>query len=76
VLARAIAEAREAGMLRVSHFLHLRCEVPMPNVVAEAAELIGRSDVRLLSQMDHTPGQRQFRDQQKLVTTTAERMQA
>jgi hypothetical protein len=66
VLARAIAEAREAGMLRVSHFLHLRCEVPMPNVVAEAAELIGRSDVRLLSQMDHTPGQRQFRDQQKL----------
>ncbi|MGA6965727.1 MAG: alpha-D-ribose 1-methylphosphonate 5-triphosphate diphosphatase, partial [Xanthobacteraceae bacterium] len=66
VLAQAITEAREAGMLRVSHFLHLRCEVPMPNVVAEAAELIGRSDVRLLSLMDHTPGQRQFRDQQKL----------
>jgi alpha-D-ribose 1-methylphosphonate 5-triphosphate diphosphatase len=66
VLAQAIGEAREAGMLRVSHFLHLRCEVPMPNVVAEAAELIGRSDVRLLSLMDHTPGQRQFRDQQKL----------
>ena len=53
-------------MLRVSHFLHLRCAVPMPNVVAEAAELIGRSDVRLLSLMDHIPGQRQFRDQQKL----------
>ncbi len=66
VLAQAIAEARETGMLRVSHFLHLRCEVPMPNVVAEAAELIGRSDVRLLSLMDHTPGQRQFRDEQKL----------
>ena len=53
-------------MLRVSHFLHLRCEVPMPNVVAEAAELVGRNDVRLLSLMDHTPGQRQFRDEQKL----------
>jgi alpha-D-ribose 1-methylphosphonate 5-triphosphate diphosphatase len=65
-LAQAIGEAREAGMLRVSHFLHLRCEVPMPNVVAEATELIGRSDVRLLSLMDHTPAQRQFRDQQKL----------
>jgi alpha-D-ribose 1-methylphosphonate 5-triphosphate diphosphatase len=66
ILAQAIAEARDTGMLRVSHFLHLRCEVPMPNVVAEAAELIGRSDVRLLSLMDHTPGQRQFRDEQKL----------
>jgi alpha-D-ribose 1-methylphosphonate 5-triphosphate diphosphatase len=66
VLAQAIAQARAAGMLRVNHFLHLRCEVPMPNVVAEAAELIGRSDVRLLSLMDHTPGQRQFRDEQKL----------
>ena len=66
VLAQAIAQARAAGMLRVNHFLHLRCEVPMPNVVAEARELIGRSDVRLLSLMDHTPGQRQFRDEQKL----------
>jgi alpha-D-ribose 1-methylphosphonate 5-triphosphate diphosphatase len=66
VLAQAIAQARTAGMLRISHFLHLRCEVPMPNVVAEAAELIGRSDVRLLSLMDHTPGQRQFRDERKL----------
>jgi alpha-D-ribose 1-methylphosphonate 5-triphosphate diphosphatase len=66
VLAQAIAQARAAGMLRVNHFLHLRCEVPMPNVVAEAAELIGRSDVRLLSLMDHTPGQRQFRDERKL----------
>jgi alpha-D-ribose 1-methylphosphonate 5-triphosphate diphosphatase len=66
VLAQAIAQARETGMLRASHFLHLRCEVPMPNVVAEAAELVGRSDVRLLSLMDHTPGQRQFRDERKL----------
>ena len=66
VLAHAIAQARAARMLRVNHFLHLRCEVPMPNVVAEAAELIGRSDVRLLSLMDHTPGQRQFRDERKL----------
>jgi alpha-D-ribose 1-methylphosphonate 5-triphosphate diphosphatase len=65
-LANAIAQARSAGLLRVEHFLHLRCEVPMPTVVAEAKELIGRSDVRLASLMDHTPGQRQFRDQRKL----------
>jgi alpha-D-ribose 1-methylphosphonate 5-triphosphate diphosphatase len=68
VLAAAIAAARDADMLRISHFLHLRCEVPMPNVVAETAELIGWPEVRLVSLMDHTPGQRQFRDQEKLRT--------
>jgi alpha-D-ribose 1-methylphosphonate 5-triphosphate diphosphatase len=65
-LACAIAQARDAGLLRVDHFLHLRCEVPMPTVVEEAAQLMGRSDVRLASLMDHTPGQRQFRDEDKL----------
>jgi len=38
----------------------------MPTVVEEAQHLIGRSDVRLASLMDHTPGQRQFRDEAKL----------
>ena len=66
ILAAAIAEARDAGLLRVDHFLHLRCEVPMPTVVEQASALIGRADVRLASLMDHTPGQRQFRDEQKL----------
>jgi alpha-D-ribose 1-methylphosphonate 5-triphosphate diphosphatase len=67
-LAGAIAAARDDAMLRISHFLHLRCEVPMPDVVAEATDLIGRPEVRLVSLMDHTPGQRQFRDEEKLRT--------
>src|SRR5689334_3230397 len=66
VLAGAITAARDANILRADHFLHLRCEVPMPDVVEEAKELIGRPDVRLMSLMDHTPGQRQFRDAVKL----------
>ena len=66
VLAAAIAAAREENLLRADHFLHLRCEIPMPSVVEEAKELIGRPDVRLMSLMDHTPGQRQFRDEVKL----------
>jgi alpha-D-ribose 1-methylphosphonate 5-triphosphate diphosphatase len=66
ILAAAIAAARESDLLRADHFLHLRCEVPMPDVVEEARELIGRPDVRLMSLMDHTPGQRQFRDEVKL----------
>lgn len=66
VLAEAIAAARDAKLLRSDHFLHLRCEIPMPSVVEEAKELIGRPDVRLMSLMDHTPGQRQFRNETKL----------
>ena len=66
LLADAIASAREAELLRVDHFLHLRCEVPMPSVVEEATELFGHAEVRLVSLMDHTPGQRQFRDDEKL----------
>jgi len=66
LLAAAITAAREENLLRADHFLHLRCEIPMPSVVEEARELIGRPDVRLMSLMDHTPGQRQFRDEVKL----------
>lgn len=66
ILAAAISAAREGNLLRADHFLHLRCEIPMPDVVAEAKELIDRPDVRLMSLMDHTPGQRQFRDEVKL----------
>lgn len=66
ILAEAISAARDANLLRAQHFLHLRCEIPMPSVVEEAKELVGRPDVRLMSLMDHTPGQRQFRDEGKL----------
>ncbi len=66
MLEAAISSAREADLLRADHFLHLRCEMPMPSVVEEAKEMVGRPDVRLMSLMDHTPGQRQFRDEGKL----------
>src|SRR5258708_3013754 len=66
VMAEAISPPRDANLLRADHFLHLRCEIPMPSVVEETKELIGRPDVRLMSLMDHTPGQRQFRDEGKL----------
>jgi alpha-D-ribose 1-methylphosphonate 5-triphosphate diphosphatase len=66
ILAQAITAARDGNLLRAEHFLHLRCEIPMPSVVEEAMELIDRPDIRLMSLMDHTPGQRQFRDEKKL----------
>ena len=52
----ALHEAQGNRSLTAEHFLHLRCEIPMPSVVEEAKELIGRPDVRLMSLMDHTPG--------------------
>jgi alpha-D-ribose 1-methylphosphonate 5-triphosphate diphosphatase len=64
--ADTIHDARMSDILRADHYLHLRCEVPMPYVVSEAESLIGRPEVRLVSLMDHTPGQRQFRDEKKL----------
>lgn len=66
ILADAIDRAQEAGLLRADHFLHLRCEIPTAEVVQECERLISRPRVRLASLMDHTPGQRQFRDEEKL----------
>jgi alpha-D-ribose 1-methylphosphonate 5-triphosphate diphosphatase len=66
ILAAALKAARDADLLRAEHFLHLRCEIPMPRVVEEAKRLIAGGDTRLMSVTDHTPGQRQFRDEGKM----------
>lgn len=68
ILANALDEARDNNLLRADHYLHLRCEIPTQHVVEEASELATRREVRLISLMDHTPGQRQFRDEKKLRT--------
>ncbi|BAT59119.1 alpha-D-ribose 1-methylphosphonate 5-triphosphate diphosphatase [Variibacter gotjawalensis] len=65
-LQAAIERAQDAKLLRSNHYLHLRCEIPTASVVDQCAELIGKTEVRLVSLMDHTPGQRQFRDAEKL----------
>jgi alpha-D-ribose 1-methylphosphonate 5-triphosphate diphosphatase len=67
-LSEAIEKAKETGLLRADHHTHLRCEVPSRGVVEEAQDYLARFDVRLMSLMDHTPGQRQFRDEEKLRT--------
>ena len=57
-----IAQASAAGHLRCEHFTHIRCEVPARDVVDELKLFLARFPVQLISLMDHTPGQRQFRD--------------
>lgn len=64
--ANAIREASEHDMLRANHFLHMRCEVGNPNAITLFEPFKEDSLVRLVSLMDHTPGQRQFVDLSKL----------
>jgi len=64
--AEAIHEANESGMLRADHFLHMRCEVGNPRAVELFEPFKDDPLVRLVSLMDHTPGQRQFVDIEKL----------
>jgi len=60
--ALTLDQAHRTGRLRVDHHLHLRCELPCPELPARLAPLLEQPRLRLLSLMDHTPGQRQFRD--------------
>jgi len=59
-LADAIHSAGKSDRLRAEHFLHLRCEIAAPDVVPEAETFLDHPNLRLVSVMDHTPGQRQF----------------
>lgn len=61
-LATELLRARAAGVLRISHFLHLRAEVCSETLTTELAEFGPADRVGIVSLMDHTPGQRQFRD--------------
>jgi alpha-D-ribose 1-methylphosphonate 5-triphosphate diphosphatase len=60
--AESIEKFSKRGLLRVDHFLHLRCEVATPDVVEVFDDLCGHPLLRLASVMDHTPGQRQWQD--------------
>lgn len=57
-----ILQARKAGILRSDHYLHLRCEVSTESVCDTFRRLLEFPSIRLVSLMDHTPGQRQFTD--------------
>ena len=50
------------GLLKAEHFLHLRCEVPAPDTLGMVEPVIGHRLVRLISLMDHSPGEGQYAD--------------
>ncbi len=60
-----IARLRAAQALRIEHFLHIRAELCSHTVLEELDEFRDEAMVRIVSIMDHTPGQRQFADEAK-----------
>lgn len=67
-LADAIDDASRNDRLRAEHYLHLRCEVSAPDCLESFAAFDNDDRVRLVSLMDHAPGQRQFRKMEAYST--------
>ncbi|MCA0401842.1 MAG: alpha-D-ribose 1-methylphosphonate 5-triphosphate diphosphatase [Proteobacteria bacterium] len=67
-LAEAIAAAKGQGLTRAEHFVHLRCEISCADAVEEMQPFLTDPQLKLVSVMDHTPGQRQFTDVSKWKT--------
>lgn len=67
----ALHHARQQGLLRADHLLHIRCELPAPNARSLFEPFEDEPLVRLISLMDHTPGQRQWEniDQARIYYT-------
>lgn len=59
-MAATISAANAGKRLRAEHFIHLRCEVSVCDVVDHFDEMKSNDRIRLASLMDHAPGQRQF----------------
>ena len=59
-LAEAIRQSGAGDRLRADHFLHLRCEVSAPDCEETFERFRDDEQVRMVSLMDHSPGQRQF----------------
>jgi alpha-D-ribose 1-methylphosphonate 5-triphosphate diphosphatase len=55
-----VVRYRSEGTVR--HELHLRCELPDERSVDAVEALLSERKARIISVMDHTPGQGQFRD--------------
>ena len=61
----AISKGREHGLFKADHFLHLRCEVSDESMEEMLLPQVSNPAIRLMSIMDHTPGQRQWSDLEK-----------
>ena len=61
-LAGHLEDAVKQNRLRADHWLHLRCEVSAFDVLDDCARFSEHNNIKVMSLMDHAPGQRQFTD--------------
>lgn len=61
-LADGLAQASGAGFLKADHRLHWRCETPADDLPGRLETFAQHPMTAMLSVMDHTPGQRQYRN--------------
>ncbi|WP_421363460.1 alpha-D-ribose 1-methylphosphonate 5-triphosphate diphosphatase [Agrobacterium rosae] len=66
-MADAIEQAQNENRLRADHLLHLRCEVAASDVLEHFEGFENDPNVRLISLMDHSPGQRQFQTMDQYI---------
>ena len=63
----ALDTGRRSRIFRGDHYLHLRAEISNEGMLEHFSSVYPEPSVRLVSVMDHTPGQRQWRDVEKYV---------
>ncbi len=74
VTVNAVREGTAARVFRAQHFLHMRCELPDPAVLDLMEPIWHEPLLTLISLMDHTPGQRQWRDMEAYRTFLTPRL--
>ncbi len=62
----AIVAGVEHNAFRIDHFIHIRCELTGEELLDDIAPFADNKLIRLASLMDHTPGQRQWRNLEDL----------
>ena len=62
----AITNGAAQKLFRIEHLIHIRCELSGEKLIDDVAPYINHPLVRLASLMDHTPGQRQWRNLEDL----------
>lgn len=66
IVANAILELKKEKLFKIDHLIHLRAEVCSETLIDEISDFSPTDHVGIISLMDHTPGQRQWRDLKKL----------
>lgn len=66
-LADGLEQARGGGILKADHRLHWRCETPADDLPGRLETFAQHPMTAMFSVMDHTPGQRQYRNLDKYL---------